>query len=288
MATELDIDDVAAGNPKAERELAELRADKARLRSKLREIRYHANAGHQDRPQWMRIRMMGDLAEEALGTPPEGDINDMELPGMWQSSDFSGGWADTQQPEDALAALNRIALIVYDEESPEPTFMGDMVDEEFDIVRRHLIAETPCPHVRTSDGGTSYCTLAEEGSAVPYVPEQIRRLPDHLEAMSRKHGRNMMPQEANAFHDAANEARDFIERALASAPVVSEYTDEQIIAACKAHDKEVAAQMGEPSPWDVSDELDPMDQWESDRIAAMRAALAAIAAAPTKGGARND
>ena len=74
-----------------------------------------------------------------------------------------------------------------------------------------------------------------------------------------------------------------LENVLA-APAVSNYTDEQIIAACKAHDKEVAAQMGEPSPWDVSDELYPMGQWESERIAAMRAALAAIAAAPTKGG----
>ena len=49
--------------------------------------------------------------------------------------------------------------------------------------------------------------------------------------------------------------------------------DEQIIAMCKAHDKEQAAQMGEPSPWDNVEE-DP--DWEMDRIAAMRCAVEAV------------
>ena len=39
MATALDLDDVAAGNPKAERELAELRAENERLRAQLKRLR---------------------------------------------------------------------------------------------------------------------------------------------------------------------------------------------------------------------------------------------------------
>ena len=170
--------------------------------------------------------------------------------------------------EDALAAFDQLCKD-YD--------VAD--DDEYYFIRRHLTTQTPCPHVRTSAEGTSYCTLAEAGSAVPYVPEQIRRLPEKWDK-DRKRGKGI-----SALYCIKE-----LERALASAPAASDCTDEQIIAACKAHDREDSAQRGEPSPWD---EIDPESalfakQWIAERMASMRAALAAIAAAPTKGGASND
>ena len=47
------------------------------------------------------------------------------------------------------------------------------VADELERLRRVTAnAETPCPHVRTSAEGTSYCTLAESDSA---VPDEVRR-----------------------------------------------------------------------------------------------------------------
>lgn len=62
-------------------------AENARLRDELRQIKYHANAGHQDRPPWVRLGIISTKAEEALATPPpesepparDGDKRDSEL-----------------------------------------------------------------------------------------------------------------------------------------------------------------------------------------------------------------
>lgn len=44
---------------------------------------------------------------------------------------------------------------------------------------------------------------------------------------------------------------------------------------CQAHDREQAAQMGEPSPWDWDDEP-PKQTWVNEREAAMREALVVL------------
>jgi len=48
---------------------------------------------------------------------------------------------------------------------------------------------------------------------------------------------------------------------------------ELLEAMVRAHDREEAAQMGEPSPWSIADR-DP--EWESERMFCMEAALSAI------------
>lgn len=54
---------------------------------------------------------------------------------------------------------------------------------------------------------------------------------------------------------------------------------ELLIAMCKAHDREDAAQTGEPSPWDLPNDDATIEAiWVESRVDAMREALAALAA----------
>ena len=101
-----------------------------------------------------------DLAHEMLAVARKKDMEAREL--MRQR--------ETIQPGDALAAWE--AWLIVDEAAHKG--MADAREDEraevaaaSDIVRRHLTANQPCPHVRTSGGGTSYCTLAESASAAP-------------------------------------------------------------------------------------------------------------------------
>ena len=54
-------------------------------------------------------------------------------------------------------------------------------------------------------------------------------------------------------------------------------TDEQCEAFARAHDRENAAQIGMPSPWDVP-YIDPQQEaeWRAERLAAVRAGLEAV------------
>jgi hypothetical protein len=71
--------------------------------------------------------------------------------------------------------------------------------------------------------------------------------------------------------------------------------DETLEAMCRAHDAEESAQMGEPSLWVIHDRGDAdgtdwtgtEEGWETyrtDRIAAMRAAVAMLSASPSEPG----
>ena len=70
---------------------------------------------------------------------------------------------DDFEREDALAALRFIAYRLQ-----TPSY--DKADVSIDTLKREILTAntgTPCPHVRTSAEGTSYCTLAEAGSGLP-------------------------------------------------------------------------------------------------------------------------
>lgn len=55
----------------------------------------------------------------------------------------------------------------------------------------------------------------------------------------------------------------------------------------QGHDREEAAQMGEPDPWNVPD-VGADAEWEADRIACVRAGLGAVALHVARGNQRND
>ena len=79
--------------------------------------------------------------------------------------------------------------------------------------------KAPCPHVRTSDGGTSYCTLAESGSAGPYVPDEVRRLVGDWRIRA-KHGRAIWPTVPNEAIKIGvlDGCAEELERAISAAP----------------------------------------------------------------------
>ena len=57
--------------------------------------------------------------------------------------------------------------------------------------------------------------------------------------------------------------------------LIERVSDAELEAMARAHDKEEAAQMGEPSPWDIhAADLDP--EWVDGRRVAMRCALTAL------------
>ena len=112
------------------------------------------------------------IADETLATPPEGDPRfpeeapcDAEHKHQWQD-DSPSQQPEDSTPEDALAAFDEVMA-----DFRELTDIDPNANPKVRQVRQALTASAPCPHVRTSDGGTSYCTLAEAGSAVPSVPE---------------------------------------------------------------------------------------------------------------------
>jgi len=68
-----------------------------------------------------------------------------------------------------------------------------------------------------------------------------------------------------------------LERASRAFPTPSRAcTDAEVEAMCRAHDREDAAQMGEPSPWDIAKDGVDWDDFRTSRLAAMRAALSTI------------
>ena len=130
-------------------------------------------------------------AREVLATPAEGeapaqdDSTDGKKEGYLnlarQIIDQRGG-DNRKQPEDALAALDQLCKD-YD--------VAD--DDEYYFIRRHLTTQTPCPHVRTSDGGTSYCTLAEEA-----IAQTAAELREYQRATIRRD--DSVPEWADVWH----------------------------------------------------------------------------------------
>ena len=158
--------------------LQKAEAENARLRSLLSQWSGDWHDGLSGGPS-------GDLihdTDEALATPPEGGTchechgtgeicagGNPADSGTWHPCPVcDGDGIGSQQPEDAMAAD---ALAAFDRLCNDYDVADD---DEYYFIRRQLTTETPCPHARTSDGGTSYCTLAETGSAVPYVPDGWR------------------------------------------------------------------------------------------------------------------
>lgn len=73
-----------------------------------------------------------------------------------------------------------------------------------DYIRRY-IEQQPCPHVRTSAEGTSYCALAEQPKR---VPDAVRALPGRMRLVARQ---GLGAETRNYLDDFANE----LERAIA-------------------------------------------------------------------------
>jgi len=85
------------------------------------------------------------------------------------------------------------------------------------------------------------------------------------------------------WDDESVEARaNEIVAALSAAPSPRQLDEGVIERMARAHDEESSAQKGEPSPWTFPEALADAE-WRSERVAAMRAALAAIAS-PLDGG----
>jgi len=74
----------------------------------------------------------------------------------------------------------------------------------------------------------------------------------------------------NRLRDEAANLIDNLEKALRNY-----WTDDMCQAFAEGHDREQAAQMGEPNPWTIDDpgNIGDGDNWRDDRIAAVRAGL---------------
>ena len=141
-------------------------------------------------PEKGELEMAREMIENTTEKQPEDALTDQDRDEIENGQHPEP--IEYEPPDDALAALNRIALIVYDEESPEPTFVGDMADEEFDIVRRRLTASA--------------------------VPEEVRRLPQELRELAQNF---LMVEQGDLAEQLSDMAAD-AEKALASPPAVSD------------------------------------------------------------------
>ena len=143
----------------AEQRAEQAEADNRRLREALNDHHQHAKTHGQNEGMGYLNSWLDIKTREALATPPEGG------PPLYASEAEAATWElknatdAPQQPDDAMTAD---ALAAFDQLCKDYDVADD---DEYYFIRRHLAGETPCPHVRTSDGGTSYCTLAEPGSA---------------------------------------------------------------------------------------------------------------------------
>ena len=158
-------------------------------------------------------------AREVLATPREGE---QRPPGTDANERFfRNNCGNRQQPEDALsedalAAFDRLLVTqwIIGRNADGSPKIPERAKPDVEMVRRHLAGGTPCPHVRTSDGGTSYCTLAEEGSA---VPEEVRRLPERWRA-NRAEDLPIGSKEQREYKNACDDCATELESALAAAP----------------------------------------------------------------------
>jgi hypothetical protein len=95
--------------------------------------------------------------------------------------------------------------------------------------------------------------------AAPIAPVKARDADDE----------NVRDERMNMLLEAADAAREALTAWNTRPSVVDE--DAIILAMCRAHDREEAAQMGEPSPWREDFDSDP--DWEQNRFLAMREAF---------------
>lgn len=67
-------------------------------------------------------------------------------------------------------------------------------------------------------------------------------------------------------------------RALSEALISGKWTDEMCRAFAEGHDREEAAQRGEPNPWNLDDagDIGDADGWRAERVACVRAGLAEV------------
>ena len=215
MGKYLDLDDVAAGNPVAEKELQDLRervkelgeecethADDARsLRAENERLRADNEFLRKRRGQLVieRDQARDDMPEAATQPPAQDGESESEVAG-WEHSELPSGEHIRRELIDAAGTVDDALTALNAAEKAGCHALRQQGDDE-----RSIAAETGflinMDHVRNA--------LRQR---VPSVPDEVRRLPDYFDGMSQQLPQS--PESSQAWAQAAHMLRT----AIASAP----------------------------------------------------------------------